>query len=139
LLTAIFPSWDSTTPRAIASPRPPPPDAPPAPPAEPVAAAVFRRRPEHFLALVGQTHREPSTIVGIGRTLNQAGPNERVDRPADGRSAATHCLRHLVERGRLVRADRRKQHAASPIRPLERTVGQEVFGHRNVPGRNGGW
>ena len=72
-----------------------------APPASPLLQLLA--------ALSGQAQGEAAPVVGVLRTFDQAGTDQRVDRAADSRCTAADRLRDFVEGGGLLCGDRPEQ------------------------------
>ena len=103
------------------------------------SAPQLRRLLEHVSSLLGQPHRQTTAIVRIGRPFDQAGPDQDIDRAADGWSAATRRLRDLVQSRRLVRPDGSEQSTAGAICPFGRTVRQIILSDGDKTRGDGSW
>lgn len=80
-----------------------------------LADAAFQRRvgrrrsAELVSARFGQPQLQPAAIGGIGLAIDQAGTNQCIDRPADGRRAPPDPGRDLVQCSRLGFGNRGEQ------------------------------
>src|SRR5438128_6401613 len=60
-----------------------------------------RRAAERLLPRLGEPERETAAVVGVGLAVDQSGPDQHVDRAADGGRAALHPGGDLIEGGRF--------------------------------------
>ena len=82
--------------------------------------------------MLGEAHRQATTIVGIGSSLDQPNPHQRVDRSAYRRSTAADGLGDLVEGRRLIAFDGRQQHPLRAVGALGGTVREKVLRNRDI-------
>ena len=77
---------------------------------------------------LSQAQREATSVIGVLRTFDQAGPDQHVDRPADGWCAPADVLGDLVERCRLRLAYRRQQFALGALGTRRGPIRNPVMG-----------
>jgi hypothetical protein len=79
----------------------------------------------------GQSQGETAAIFRIVRSLDKPRADQRLDRPADGGSAAPHPLGDGVESRGLGGSDGLEQLAAAALSALGRPIGYPILGDRN--------
>ena len=84
---------------------------------------VRHRAAAHFVPpSLRQAKRKAAAVVGIGRSLDEPGANQGVDRSADGRSASRNGGGNLVQGRRLLLRNRLEKLAPRRLSPLRGTV-----------------
>ena len=72
-------------------------------------------------------------MLRVGLPLHQTGPDQRIDRTADGRSSALHRRGNFIERSGLSLGDRRQQLAARRLGPFGGSIRHPLVDDRREP------
>ena len=87
---------------------------------------------------LAQPHRQPPPVGRVGRTIDQAGADEHVDRAADRGLASPDGRGDLLQCRRFAFADRGQQLAPGALGPLGGAVGDIVVRDRGETRRQRG-
>src|SRR4051812_13419783 len=93
-------------------------------------------RIQALASLLRQPQREAAAVVGIMGALDQAGPDQSIDRAADRRGAAPERLGDIIESRRFLRRDRLEKLLPGALHALARTFRDPLMSDRGEPRGN---